>query len=217
MLLTCHSSNQSPLPLNPACPGLCVVKRTVTHRGNGSPKGVTMKENKTDKRFKHGCSGSRTGTRRTGEYESWAGIIKRCLDVNSPRFVDYGARGITICARWRNSFENFIADMGLKPTPQHSIDRINNDGNYEPGNCRWATPSQQNRNKGNNRRITLNGQTKLLAEWSELTGISASLILKRIKAGWSIEKTLSVKPISTRKTFLQRNNVNINDAQPQLL
>jgi hypothetical protein len=72
---------------------------------------------------------------------------KRCGDPRNIGWSDYGGRGITVCGRWRDSFENFLADMGSKPTPQHSIDRINNDGNYEPANCRWASRSEQERNK----------------------------------------------------------------------
>lgn len=83
------------------------------------------------------------------EYLAWINMISRCENPGLPRFPDYGGRGITICSRWRSSFEAFFADMGLRPSPRHSLDRKNNDGNYEPGNCRWATPSEQR----NNRRV----------------------------------------------------------------
>lgn len=86
------------------------------------------------------------GMRKAPEYNSWDAMIQRCCNPNTKRYHYYGGRGITVCERWRNSFENFYADMGPKPTPKHSIDRINNDGNYEPGNCRWATQSEQNFN-----------------------------------------------------------------------
>jgi hypothetical protein len=86
------------------------------------------------------------GMTESGEYRSWRGAKKRCLDPKNPAFPRYGGRGIQVCERWRDSFENFLVDMGPKPSPRHSIDRINNDGNYEPGNCRWATKTQQARN-----------------------------------------------------------------------
>lgn len=82
----------------------------------------------------------------TAEFEAWCSMRYRCLNVNHKAYKHYGGRGITICERWLNSFEDFLSDMGLKPTPQHSLDRENNDGNYEPSNCRWATKIQQSRN-----------------------------------------------------------------------
>lgn len=95
-------------------------------------------------RLAHGATRRRSTT---AEYRAWSGIHTRCFNANSTDFSLYGGRGITVCERWK-TFENFLADMGLKPSPKHSIDRFpNNDGNYEPGNCRWATPTQQANNR----------------------------------------------------------------------
>jgi hypothetical protein len=107
---------------------------------------------------RHHNGGGRTVThgntsfhRRTVEYKAWDNMRSRCCNTKRHNYKNYGGRGIKVCDRWLNSFENFLADIGRKPGPEYSVDRINNDGNYEPGNCRWATPSEQRCNQGPHR------------------------------------------------------------------
>ncbi len=113
------------------------------------------------------------------EYGAWQQMRRRCYNPRCHAYLDYGGRGIRMCDRWRHSFENFLADMGTRPTPKHSIDRIDNDGNYSPENCRWATRTQQLRNTRASRRLTFDGVTKTVAEWVEETGLTRAAVLYR--------------------------------------
>lgn len=121
-------------------------------------------------------------------YQIWRGMWKRCTSEKSHR--RYAGRGIRVCARWR-SFGNFLADMGPRPTPLHSIDRKDNDGHYEPSNCRWATQSQQLRNTSRSRSLTFNGETLPLLEWCDRTGITEKALRHRIERGWTVERALT--------------------------
>ncbi len=126
-------------------------------------------------------------------YSSWAAMRSRCTSPGNPNYPNYGGRGITICDRW-NSFEAFLADMGERPSLSHSIDRIDNDGNYEPGNCRWASPKEQRANQRNlNRghRITFNGQTLTIRAWAKTLGIKEITLGYRLRTWGSIEKCLT--------------------------
>lgn len=122
------------------------------------------------------------------EYKTWIQMIQRCTNPKNIGWVRYGGRGITVCARWRK-FENFYADMGDKP-PSYTIDRVNNDGNYEPGNCRWATIHEQNSNKGDTKIYTAFGLTMSIAAHARKHGIPRHLIDKRLGAGMSIEEAI---------------------------
>jgi len=117
-------------------------------------------------------------------------MINRCENPKCETFAHYGGRGIAVCLRWRESFAAFLADMGPKPSPKHSIDRIDGDGNYEPGNCRWATQTQQARNTKTNCRLTARGETKCLAEWVPVAAVTANTIRARLKSGWSDERAI---------------------------
>jgi hypothetical protein len=119
----------------------------------------------------------------------WRGIKTRCLDPKSDAFERYGGRGIKICTEWADSFEAFLAYVGRKPKGK-TVDRINTNGNYEPGNVRWATRKEQNCNTHHNRSLTYNGQTRILVEWSEVTGIGRTTISRRLDIGWPLGKAL---------------------------
>lgn len=128
------------------------------------------------------------GMRHSSEYEIWSGMIKRCHNKNSTGFCQYGAKGIEVCERWRTSFENFLTDMGLRPSPGHSVDRVNTNCGYYPENCRWATHIQQANNKRNNVMLISDGVTKTIAEWARHLGVSTQTLHTRHKAGWTDEE-----------------------------
>jgi hypothetical protein len=135
----------------------------------------------------------------TPEYNSWRGMVERCESQNHPSYLRYGARGISVCPRWRASFSAFLADMGTRP-PKTTLERIDNSKGYEPGNCCWADRKTQARNKRNNRLLTARGETKTLAEWSEVTGLNFATILTRIdRDGWEVEKALFTPAGTSRK------------------
>lgn len=113
------------------------------------------------------------------EYTSWCNMKNRCYDVNNKQYCDYGGRGISVCDRWLNSFENFLSDMGL--SNGLTLDRIDVNGNYEPTNCKWSTSTEQARNKRNNHIVFLNGQKMVLAEAAEKIGITYDCLRQRIK------------------------------------
>jgi hypothetical protein len=119
------------------------------------------------------------------EYAAWRDMKARCLNPQNKSFKNYGARGVKICEHWLKSFDNFLADIGKRPSKYHSLDRINNDGNYEPSNCRWATTEQQQNNRANTPKIKIWNEEKTIAQWARFAGINDGMIRYRIKRGWS--------------------------------
>ncbi|MGP3738010.1 HNH endonuclease signature motif containing protein (plasmid) [Streptomyces sp. GDS52] len=125
-------------------------------------------------------------------YSRWNGIIQRTTNPNDSHYKWYGGRGISVCHRWRESFEAFAADMGPTFSPDLEIDRIDPNGNYEPSNCRWATRSEQARNTRRNKRLTFRGQTMVLTDWANLLGIKPATLSRRVsQLGWSVERALT--------------------------
>jgi hypothetical protein len=136
-------------------------------------------------------------------YQCWRDMRQRCYNPNSRRYYTHGERGITICDRWLESYDNFLDDMGIKPDG-YSIDRINNDGNYEPSNCRWATSKQQASNRRTNKNVTYKGITKNVQEWSKDLGLSHAALSKRL-LNWDLETALTTKRI---EQFVRNPNGN---------
>ena len=153
-------------------------------------------------RLKHGRSSVGRGNYYVPGVTSWKAMIDRCTNPASPGYKRYGGRGVKVCPRWM-SFDRFIQDMGPRPSTDHSVDRFpDGNGDYEPGNCRWATRQQQ----ADNRHITVfleyQGERKTVRDWSRQVGISVSAITHRLKSGWSVEKILT-EPVLPQSSTLE--------------
>lgn len=134
------------------------------------------------------------GKTNTRIYRIWKQMRHRCHKPYSSGFVKYGRKGISVCDEWRNSFQAFYDwAMANGYTDELTIDRIDNAGNYEPSNCRWASIATQANNKSNNRHLTFNGKTQTIAEWSDEVGIRRATLYKRISDGWTTERALTTK------------------------
>jgi hypothetical protein len=130
----------------------------------------------------------RHGMSYSAEYAAWISMGRRCTYEKNIRYQCYGGRGIMVCERWAD-FRNFIADMGPRPSPDHSLDRYpNKDGNYEPGNVRWATRVEQARNKRNNRLITIEGRTECATAWEKELGVPKGIIIRRVSSGTTLSE-----------------------------
>lgn len=153
--------------------------------------------------LKDWCSRTKTthGWSDTSEYRIWSLMNNRCHQPEAKSFKDYGARGIFVCERWRHSFENFIADMGMRPSPKHQIERKDNNGPYSPENCTWATKLVQANNKRTTVWLEIDGQRKPLNDWSRQTGVPASVIHRRLRRGWS-HKDAAFLPNGTVKVSM---------------
>lgn len=131
------------------------------------------------------------------EHNVWERMIDRCTNEKHHKFESYGGRGITVCERWM-SFKSFFLDMGSRPTPEHTIERKNNDGNYDPDNCVWATKKEQNRNKRNTLFVEYDGERIKLIELMERFSISYANVVSRLRIGWSIDDALTI-PVRVKK------------------
>lgn len=143
---------------------------------------------------------SQQGLPRIPEMFIWYAMLRRCEDPKDKAFVNYGSRGIKVCPRWQNSFYAFYGDVGPRPDPKYTIDRINNSGDYEPGNVRWVTREHQNQNKRTNRYITHNSETLTISAWARRRHISRNVLRWRLKHNWSVKEAIET-PIGGKTTI----------------
>lgn len=169
-----------------ACGNIVIVVSGSLTQGNTHSCGCFKLDRISEVKTIHGES------HKTKEYEAWKGIIKRCYNTKTTQYKDYGGRGVTVCDRWRHSYENFLADMGRAPSSKHSLDRKENQGIYEPDNCRWATKIEQMNNTRRNIMIDFTGELKTLPDWCRLLGLNYNTVRRRVcNYGWAIEKSLT--------------------------
>lgn len=183
------------------CECSCKDKNIIITSGNRLKRGETTscgcyaKESSIAKNTKHGDTNTRL-------YNIWSEMKKRCYNENAPKYKNYGGRRITVCEEWLDDFVNFKKWAMENGYSDHlTIDRINNNGNYEPSNCRWATIEEQNNNRRSNKMITFSGETHNLKYWCETLSLPYSPIELRLARGWSVEDAFTI-PI--RKTNYNR-------------
>ncbi|WP_176317340.1 hypothetical protein [Burkholderia vietnamiensis] len=169
------------------CGNTCIIGAQNLRRGMTKSCGCLQKERVRQASLKHGMS-------HTSLHNTWMSMIQRCTDQNCRAYPDYGGRGIKVCDRWL-TFENFLADMGLPPQKGLTLDRFpNNDGNYEPGNVRWATKKEQANNRRSSRILAFNGESMTIAQWEDRQGFRRGLINTRLQDGWTVERAITQKP-----------------------
>jgi len=179
-----------------ACGNEIEVERHNLKTGNTTKCNDCAIKSRADHRRKHGHSIGCYDRDPEGyaTYTIWQAMKRRCNNQTDKRYADYGGRGITVCEAWQDSYEQFLSDMGIRPTPQHQIDRIDNDGPYSPENCRWATRMEQGSNKRNNRIIEAFGKRMTVNQWARETGLYRKTITSRIdRYGMTPEEAVSLE------------------------
>ena len=179
------------------CGEICYTVSSKLKKGKKKSCGCSRNELAAESNTKHGLAGTRI-------YGIYRNMIYRCEFPNAACYENYGGRGIRVCDQWRNDFIKFYEWSMNNGYEDHlTIDRIDNDKDYEPSNCRWATRMQQQNNRRDNHFLTYNGETHTITEWGRIVGLSDSLIRGRIKCGWSVERALMTKPIFYKKKVVK--------------
>lgn len=176
-----------------ACGEVRVVSDDKLKRGLSKSCGCLRVKLLVTRQLKHGLS-------KTPEYHAWVQAKNRCTNKKDPSWPRYGGRGIKMCVRWLDAttgFENFLSDMGARPTVDSTLERENNDKGYHPLNCVWANQVTQANNRGSNRKITHDGRTMTLTEWSRETGVPVPTLWHRINRGWLMAE--AIKPAKRNK------------------
>jgi hypothetical protein len=173
-----------------------VVRTSALTRGTTKSCGCLRLEAALRQNSKHGLAKSR-------EYKIWTSMKQRCFTPTCHAYADYGGRGIVVCEEWAASFEKFISDMGPRPDGSFSIERLNNEGHYEPGNCAWVRKVDQQNNTRRNVKLTFEGKTFSVSQWERLLGFGRGTLKWRLARGWSVDRALS-EPLVPTNTHVKR-------------
>lgn len=185
------------------CGSTLTVEKYNLTSGNTARCSECAKASRGRKKSTHGNSMSFKDRNPRGYncYTRWQAMKRRCNNPSDKRFSDYGGRGIKVCDRWLESYENFLADMGLPPEISYQIDRIDNNLGYSKENCRWVTRIDNARNKRNSRLIEISGETKTMAEWSEISGVAYHTLKARLNSGVSPERAIIKEPLESKYVY----------------
>lgn len=206
----CDCGQTTILPTNSligGCPTLsCGCLQKEASRKAGKDSAVKRAKNFSGNFIYNGCVREHTN------YNSWFSMIQRCTNLSAKKFHLYGGRGIKVCERWSGElgFENFVNDMGERPSKNHSIDRIDVNGDYCPENCRWATRKEQENNKRNNNRVVLDGKPITVTQLCEMIAVNRNSIYQLLKRGVDINYILQVKLNSTKDEKRYTEHINFN-------
>lgn len=185
------------------CGSESIATTSNLRKGTSQSCGCLQKELASARTKTHGMS-------HTKLFIKWQSMNRRCNDPRCNSYKNYGARGISVCNEWRDSFEAFYKHVSILPNygeKGYTLDRENNDGHYEPGNVKWSTAIEQHRNTRRNIMLTFDGRTLCLAEWANIIGISTAALHKRLKKGWGVDKALST-PVDSKKATSKKKGVN---------
>lgn len=166
-----------------SCGNITIVQGRHLRSGHTKSCGCLSNELTKQRCTKHGLYG-------TPEYMTWARMLDRCYNPNHTEFKNYGGRGISVCNEWKNDFLAFYKDLGQRPSPIHSLDRIDNERGYSANNCRWATPKEQSNNTRKNHRITFYDWTMTISQWAKFVGLKPHIISQRLYYGWPPAKAI---------------------------
>lgn len=185
-----------------SCGKESVIRENAIQRGESQSCGCLRREKHIERIRDHGLS-------ETAEYKVWSHLISRCTNPKDKSYKDYGGRGISVSPSWLSSFTSFLRDVGPRPTSKHSLDRTNNNGNYDSENAHWILRSKQNRNKRSNKVLSIGSESLCLVDWVERTTLLYHTVKRRLMYGWTPEEALGFVPHQDKRKIPKSSNTKL--------